>query len=367
MKHFLFYILLVFVLASCKSTEESVRTYNIDLSQKANLKDYFDGYSFVRLETNKECLLANPRKMDIVDNIISVLDRDKIFFFDKSGKYLSKIDYVGKGHNEYIAIDDYCFQDTLVYILTRAQKAIYAYGIKGNLIKKITLKDWYAHIYSNGKDTLVLSSENANGSGKNFLVYDVKKDKVIAEYDNFKENENLLFESFRPFVGFCDGLLVAHPFDYRVYRLKKDGMEDFCEFQFKTKENSDFVKKGVPYEELMEKTTNRNIVQFVGPMSFVKNQMYLTFQLFDTVGGVGNHVCRIDTNGNSTNVRLFEKFDKRFPYITNPMGWHNDSLVSIVSASWILQMEKEYKLSKFNKMGVTKGDNNIIFFYKLKH
>lgn len=25
------------------------------------------------------------------------------------------------------------------------------------------------------------------------------------------------------------------------------------------------------------------------------------------------------------------------------------------------------RLSKFNKMGVTKGDNNIIFFYKLKH
>ena len=355
------------MLFSCASTEDSVRTYNIDISHKASLEDYFEGYSFVRLETNKECLLATPQKIEVANNLISVLDHNKIFLFDMSGKYLSKIDHIGNGHNEYMAIDDYALQDTLVYILSRAQKAILTYGLKGNMIRKISLKDWYAHICFSGKDTLVLSSENANESGKNFLVYDVKHERIIAEDDDFKKNESLLFGSFCPFVGYKNGVLVTHPFDYRVYCLKKGGMENFCEFQFKTKENSDFIKQGASYNELMEKSTNRNVVKFIGPLCFAGNNMYLTFELFDTVGGLGKHICKIDAKGKATNVRLSEKFDKRFPYIMDPMGWYAGSLVSIASAPWILQIENDHKLSKFHKLGLTKEDNCIIFFHKLRH
>ena len=102
-------------------------------------------------------------------------------------------------------------------------------------------------------------------------------------------------------------------------------------------------------------------------MAYVGNQMYLTFDLFDTVGGMAPHICKIDADGRATNVRLFEKIDKRFPYLTNPVGWHEGSMVSFASASWILQKEKKYKLSKFNKLGLTKEDNGVIFFHKLRH
>lgn len=355
------------MLASCKSTQESVCTYHVDIAQKATLKDYFSDYSFVRLDTNKECMLATPKKISVADSLISVLDHDKIFIFNTSGKYLSKIDCLGKGHNEYIAIDDYALQDTLVYILARAQKTIYAYGLTGNMVRKISLNDWYAHICFCGKDTLVLSSENANESRKNFLMYDVKKGRVISECDDFYQNENLLFDTFTPFIGFTDGLLVTHPFDYRVYRLKKDGMEDYCEFLFKTKETEDLIIKDASYSELMEKTNNKNVVKHLGSLCFVGNQLYMIFELFDSVGGLGSHICRIDTkNGGATNIRLCEKYDSNFPYLADPKGWYDGSLISIASASWILQMEKEYKLSKFSKMGLTKEDNHIVFFHKLR-
>lgn len=367
MKCFSILFFIILAISSCSTTGERVCAYHVDVAQRANLKDFFSNYSFVRLETAKECLLATPQKIIVNNNIISVLDHDKIFFFDEQGKFLSKISHVGKGHGEYIAINDYALQDTLVYVLARAQKAIYTYGFHGDMIKKISLSDWYAHICFYGKDTLVLSSENANESGKNFLMYDISKNKVIAEYDDFNENENLLFDTFSPFVGFKNGLLVVHPFDYRIYRLTKDGMEDFCEFQFKTKENADFIKKGISYNELLEKTTNRSVVKYLGSLAYVGNQMYLTFDLFDTVGGMAPHICKIDADGRATNVRLFEKIDKRFPYLTNPVGWHEGSMVSFASASWILQKEKKYKLSKFNKLGLTKEDNGVIFFHKLRH
>lgn len=367
MKNFSIYLFFIFMLFSCASTEDSVRTYNIDIKHKATLEDYFEDYSFIRLETNKECLLSTPQKIDVANNLISILDHNKIFLFDMSGKYLSKIDHLGNGHNEYMAIDDYALQDTLVYILSRAQKVILTYSLRNEMVRKMVLKDWYAHICFSGKDTLVLSSENANGSGKNFLVYDVKNKRVIAEDDGFKNNENLLFSSFCPFVGYNKGLLVTHPFDYRVYCLKKNGMEDFCEFRFITKENSDFIKQGVSYDKLLEQTTNRNVVKFLGPLCFVENNMYMTFELFDTVGGLGKHICKIDAKGKVTNVRLSEKFDKKFPYIMNSMGWYDGSLVSIASASWILQMEKDHRLSRFHQLGLTKEDNCIVFFHKLRH
>ena len=365
MKYLYLLLLSSLLLVSCKSTGEDLLIYNVDISQKAVLNDYVHDYSFVRLETRKDCLLGTPQKIEVTDSMISLLDHDKIFFFDRSGKFISKVDRIGKGGDEYISITDFTLQDTLAYVLVRAQKTIYVYDLNGNLNKKISLKVWYAHLRFCGKDTLVLSSENANESGKNFLVYDVLTDSVIAEYDDFKNNENLLFDTFSPFAGYDHGLLLIHPFDYSVYRLGVDGMDEFCKFKFKTKESSDFIQKGGSFNELMEKSANKNVVKYLGSLCRANDNMYLTFDLFDTVGGVGTHLCKIDPKGKITNVRLFEKFDKKFPYLTAPIVFYNGTLVSFASASWILHVEKEHKLTKFHQMGLTKEDNYIVFFHNL--
>lgn len=359
--------LIIPLLFSC-SAGKDLSCYEIDIDNKAEINNIFAGYTYVLLETTDKAILTDVKKIDISDKYISVQNKNQVVVFDRSGKFLSKIDAFGRGRGEYISLTDYAIQDSRVYILSRMQKMINVYDLSGKYIKSLKLKDWYNHIVFCGNDTAILSSENANMSKKNFLVYDIANGYKIKAFDPFGKNENLLFRNYTPFCSKSEnGYYVTHPFDHDIYEIDSEGIKPCVGLSFVGKGKLPSRAASMSYAELLEATTHKSVVQNLGLFCKLDNCSVVTFDMFSDVGGMSTYVCRVDSSGQCRTACIGDKFSDAFPYMTKPMAVYKDCLVSICPAELIVQIEKYYKLSNFSKLGLSKDSNYVVFFNRLSH
>lgn len=355
------------LLLSCAANKDLAQ-YEIDVDKKSEMGSLFKSYSYVMLENTEKAILSDIKKLNVDDKYISVSQKNEVVLFDKSGNFVSKINAHGLGHGEYVSLDDYAIQEDCVYILSRAQKTINVYNLKGNFVKELKLKDWYSHLVFCGKDTLLLSSENANMSKKNFLVYNAANGKNIKTFDPFDRNENLILGNYTPFCGKSErGFYVTHPFDHDIYEIDSKGIKPYLNISFTGKGKLPANAKSMSYSQLLEATTHKSVVQSLGLFCKFNDCFYITFDMFSNNGGLGTYVCRFDMNGNSKTVCIGENFSNDFPYTTSPMAVYKDNLVSICPADIVLRIEKYYNLNKFTKLGLTKESNYVVFFNKLRH
>ena len=80
----------------------------------------------VPLETNSESLYGRFFRVRTTDTRIFVQDMQQILVFDANGKYLSKVDRVGHGPQEYITISHFWPYKDKLYIVS----GTYHNGIK---------------------------------------------------------------------------------------------------------------------------------------------------------------------------------------------------------------------------------------------
>ena len=78
----------------------------------------FCGKEIVPLETTPECLISPIDKLEIADDKLYLLDneQDFIFIFSRQGKFINKIDDIGRGPEEYYELSDFHIDDSLIYV-----------------------------------------------------------------------------------------------------------------------------------------------------------------------------------------------------------------------------------------------------------
>lgn len=365
---FISFVFLVLAIFGCVS-ERELATFDTNINNKKSLESFVDKYDYVILETTDGSLISDVKDMKVTDNAICVLSDDKIFVFGKDGKFRSKIDRRGRGGEEYLSIDDFEPLDSLMFVLNRAQKTLIVYSAQGRFVRKIKLDDWYRHFKLVNADLAFLASENANDTHADFVLYDFKNEKRTKEFGYFTRNENVTYESFRPFAGTFDGgFYVIKPFDYTIYRLTETDMMPYQKYSFNTSVQLPPESENASFKDIKKKTMYKSVVNHLGLYAENGDTNFLTFELFDADhGGNGTNLCKTDEHkGTNYIVRLLEKFDADFPYISAPICIYDGNLVSVRSAGDILRTEKSHGLSRFTKMGLTNKSNPVVFFHKLK-
>jgi hypothetical protein len=108
------FMLLVLIVSCSEKKQEKNASYTFDLKKvesgtvsKAKIK--VKEIRYIPLETTKESLIGYPSKILYRQNKFYILDNDSksLFIFDSNGKFLSKIQKLGKGPGEYISNSDF--------------------------------------------------------------------------------------------------------------------------------------------------------------------------------------------------------------------------------------------------------------------
>lgn len=121
----------------------------------------FCGKEIVPLETTPECLISQIDKLEIADDKLYLLDdeQDFIFIFSRQGKFINKIDDIGRGPEEYYELSDFHIDDSLIYVTVGSgRNKVICYDLNGVYQKsfatgypaqRITTDSNYIYVYYN--------------------------------------------------------------------------------------------------------------------------------------------------------------------------------------------------------------------------
>lgn len=365
MKQFTVIIIMIFFASSCKKNHDNISSISVNPSQTEYSPDSFFVKSYsIALETTKENLIAKIDKIEMTDTKLYILDKRKntINIFDKKGFYFSKINKMGQGPNEYIYISDFAVKDSLIYILSRANKKIFVYNNLGIFTRSYKLDDYYDYFYLNGND-IILYSNYSNDKLYNIIIshFDDNKISPSNKLLPFVKNQNFSFFP-SPFNATENGnLFFCQQFDNNIYSLDKNSITNVYNVKFSTKENipTDFEKIG--FAKIYDDYANKSVVTRISYVQKNNNSLYLRYKF-----EYNNYITKVDTRTFSSKTFKLE-FNKNFPFVfCEPLGFYKNYLVGYLSADNVLYFDKKFKSEKNQNKILSTFDNPILFFYQLK-
>lgn len=154
MKYILPYIVSIsFLLAGCAEKDNTaenneVKTIRInvkDCEKDMDISDMFDTSFFriIPLETTPECLIGGEiRQIFYRDGRVYVVEKmaKGVFVFDDNGKFISKIQSLGQGPEEYLNIKAVSITDDKILILDDFGRKVLIYDLNCNYLGKLSLR-----------------------------------------------------------------------------------------------------------------------------------------------------------------------------------------------------------------------------------
>ena len=133
-------------LSACSTTKKPNNEIKLDISKKiddSEFSEFLDSFGTIQLETRKECFIGDIDQIFKDDTLLFILDKHQknIFIFSDSGKFIRKIDHVGKAEGEYISTTSFCIDKNkkVIVIYDITQKKVLTFDYYGNFINEIKL------------------------------------------------------------------------------------------------------------------------------------------------------------------------------------------------------------------------------------
>lgn len=189
-----FWVLVVFTLFltySCRYPDKAyTKTISIDIDKQDEISDFIDSYNYICLETTSENLIDEISKIQLDSTFIYICDKKqhKIFIFDGKGEYYGSTDKQGQAADEYLDIDDFNVYKSKIYCLSNANKKIYCYDNRANMMKEIKLDNWFHNFHLLNDSLMFLYAENSNDGHYNYILYNYHKERVVNRFDEFDKN-----------------------------------------------------------------------------------------------------------------------------------------------------------------------------------
>ncbi len=366
MKSYIYGIItLLFLFVSCTSTKD-LSMFSVNVNGDCPETEFFSDYSYVRLSDSNP-MISQIEDVRLCGNRIYVQDKtEKIFIFSKEGQFVSVIDKLGHGANEYVGISDFDVFDKSIYVFSSMQKTIFEYDENGNPLNRYELKDSYEGMRLMRPHVFLLASANCNHEKFNFVIYDSQKDSYESRFVPFERNESMTLDYYHPFVGRKDDVwYVTNPFSTEIMELTEKGVRSYRDYTFNTPEQLPDNIAGFTFEQLDEMFTNKRVVRNLSFYCATNEHEYIGYELFGEFG-LSFYLTQTSNDGNTKTMMALNDIDKNFPYFSTPKSMYGETFVSSMNVFQILAIEKGYNLDKFISMGVKEEDNPIIFFHTLK-
>jgi hypothetical protein len=159
---FIFALLLTVSCSNKKNDNDSIEkiglTFGMKNDEKVNLSTITDNIECVKLETNDKCLVGNITRSMLKDSLIFLKDNfERLFIFDKKGKCILKLNRIGQGPQEYLAISifDVSLKNRLIYIYDGLSQKIIIYDFNGEFKRYKNINGIYPTDLMIWNDTII--------------------------------------------------------------------------------------------------------------------------------------------------------------------------------------------------------------------
>ncbi|MGL5682493.1 MAG: 6-bladed beta-propeller [Marinifilaceae bacterium] len=357
-------VFIVLLIALCFSCKRGVNNeIVIDKQQNAQLSDYIKSSHAVVLETNGDSYIRNVEKIILYQNLLFILDSDKVVVFDNQGKYISKIDKKGRGYGEYLGISDIGIFDNRLYILSGYNKMIYVYNFSGDFLDNIKLNDFYNKFEVVASNRIFLYSEKSNQQMFNINVAD-GNGEIINQFLPFKKTNKYNF-GVTPFNRIdSTTFLLTFPYDQSLYSVTANACKLLYSFNFQTEYNLERDIEDYSYSELSDEFNYKNILKRIRCTYQKDGKLYVLAAMF--YDGIGSRDLFVSIDLKTSNQKIYrfgDTIDEQYPFIGSIIAINDNMIYSWTPALNIKGIEKICGITQFPHLQET--DNPVIFISEL--
>ena len=332
-----------------------------------------DKHRFLKLETTENCLVAKVEKMEFDEDKMFIRDSNqKIFVFDKNGKFLNTIGQIGQGPDELYCIFNFYLdkKNKRICVTDVLKSVLFSYSYNGDLLeKKMVNRDIFkdfSQLFLVEKNTLLLKRDNFPGSNYNFsLVSGNNYDNVdncipylfIGEKD---QGEGCLIVAQSGNETYISALIsdTIYRYDAKTKHIVPD-MVFKGKYRPMTKRDVEGKRLGIALDALL---TAREKKLSYGISDLVMTKKYLNF-----VSQNPSSVDRMIWNRETKKGYTFKTFDSE-SMLTNFFSYviaaTDDAFVCAIPAEQLIHANwEENESAQKAAENTLEDDNPIIAFY----
>ncbi len=180
----------------------------------------------VKLETNDSILISMIWKLFDTGERLVVIQDDRCFVFDKTGKYLNDISRKGEGPYEFIAIWDAFMEGNTICLVDRQANKLRFFELDGTPVKEIKTPKPIGSAIPAGNDLYAGYIENMSGKRQNRLIYfdgnGIQQDSVICAEEYVNKGMFTLFLYEGMFFDSGSDNYLKELFNDTIYTLLPD-------------------------------------------------------------------------------------------------------------------------------------------------
>lgn len=310
MKITFYYSLFIFLLCyACRHStteKEGLKTIYADLTQWTKDKpvdSYADSVEFIPLETNDSSLIRVINQLIVRDGRIYVLDLTQaaILVFNNNGKFLFKLDRLGRGPDEYNGMQTIDVDEQHICVLGNSELVLYDKN-NGEFVRKylINPQDFSPiDLFVDSTSYYFLTASGFPGQNiqATIAVYDKKSFQLTQCYMDphyFKPRE---YASGKVFIDSPYGVLFHQKLNDTVYRLGEERLEPLFYINTGKHQLTQEAYEQLPMDENNQFRKVPYKATFVGGITFFDK--YLYFRCTQDLGkneNLGMYFCYYSLN-----------------------------------------------------------------------
>ncbi len=364
-KQLILILIVSLLIVNCNKPKiNSKNNYDIDattvkiIKNSKSFSELFSLTKTIKLETKEDCLVSHFSQIfELKENknlIIFDHDRDEVFAFDSTGKFIKKIGRKGGGPDEFSDLKSgYCSNNN-IYI--GDLNKLIVFDSNGNYIRYYNLlnndKLFLLHKFFVQDNILVAYQSYPGNDDVLVTIYSLSEEKIISEFG--KGENNYSFKTYLLTQIDQNNYLFSSAYSSKI---KQVNTNNFTEMEFATLSNAiklpeSFRKLKNPDDQIMWLINHREQSENFKPFvdinkidDFIFVEQYVpskgnVFSIFDLNGTFLNTLNDFSFSADFKNLNFF---DKQIRYVVS------DGLI-------VYGFQDEQDLVK----------NPTLFFYKLK-
>lgn len=235
-------VIILFINIGCQTPQNKVSTgehiisdstliqINVDPDGEESyaFDSLIDDISYIKLETNSDCLIGNIHQILCSNEYIFIMDvfvANAVYCFDKHGNFVRRIGKVGQGPGEYSRLCKMCLTSDQKQIVLYDWNCLHYYDLNGKHIKDVS-PSFYANdieLINNDFIAGFIEAGMDDDSQRQMLsVYDKDFKLLYREFPSFYNEVFHLNNGMHPLRSFGNDIYLKEPWTHNIYKIEKD-------------------------------------------------------------------------------------------------------------------------------------------------
>ena len=303
--HLIFILLIGCTVSNEKKINEDLYNINVEaiINNKQNVKlsEIATDITYVPLETLKDNLISNIKKVELTESYVFVSEKNRIQQFKADGQFLRQIGKFGHGPGEYVNIMNFDVNEKANLILINDEFRSYKYDINGNFFGEVKLPSTNYLFYYPTKIAFYLT--NNIGKLNNLLITD----------NNFVPLYKFQNHNPRPETHLKFGGSPLYVFKHNLYFKVNYNDTVFCVKDSLLIPHIIYNEKNLLFDKNFDLHSTGNVSDLIKQVEKVKNKL-MTKSIFETNRFVfTSYIKGLDPrNTNYTRIVFNKKINKAF-------------------------------------------------------